>query len=134
MTAFNENLGSAERHASAARGFPSVGCTRLLGMFKSPHCEFGGFESSRRVALKRVLSSALLGSGCSFPRHGTPQSFVPRNVMTFLVPGTRTKDAQAVMRWQETNLDKWPNLEVIVTKVIDQVSTPENLPSRRHVE
>src|SRR5262245_50151259 len=23
---------------------------------------------------------------CSFPRHGTPQSFVPRDVMTFLVP------------------------------------------------
>jgi len=45
-----------------------------------------------------------------------PQSFMPRDVVTFLVPGTRTKDAQAVTRWQETNLDIWANLEVIVTK------------------
>src|SRR5215468_1942828 len=71
---------------------------------------------------------------CSFPRHGPPQSFVPRDVVTFLVPGARTKDAQAVTRWQEINLDIWANLEVIVTKVVDQVSTSENLPSPRHAE
>src|SRR5262249_10799335 len=84
-----------------------------------------------RTSAARVCQAC---PGCSSPRDGTPQSFVPRDVMTFLVPGTRAKDAQAVTRWHETDLDKWADLEVIVTKVVDQVSKSENLPGRRHAE
>src|SRR5262245_8473378 len=88
----------------------------------------------RRVALRVPSGAHCWAPSCSSPRDGTPQSFMPRDVMTVLVPGTRTKDAQAVTRWQETDLDKWANLEVIVTKVIDHVATSENLPGRRYTE